>query len=118
MVKELDLGNSKLTLGKANGEAMLPAETKNQPEVIRMGGEVLGEDQDTVHVDETEGKFTQNKVYHALKGVSSIAKPKRHPQKFDHSEGSDDGSLLNVLGGHRNLIISFLKVQLGEHSCA
>ena len=28
MAKELDLGNSKLTLGKANGEAMLPAETK------------------------------------------------------------------------------------------
>ena len=59
--KEIDLGNNKLTLGKAKGEAMLPAETKNLPGVIHMGGEVLGEDQDIVHVDETERKFTQNK---------------------------------------------------------
>ena len=118
MAKELNLGNSKLTLGKANGEVMLPAETKNLPEVIHVGGEVLGEDQDIIHVDKTEEKFIQNMVHHGLKGVSSVSKPKRHPQKFEHSEGSDDGSLLNVLGGHRNLIISFLKVQLGEHSCA
>ena len=79
MAKELNLGNSKLTLGKANGEAMLPAETKNLPEVIHVGGEVLGEDQDIVHIDKTEGKFTQNKVNHVLKGVSSVSKPKRHP---------------------------------------
>ena len=65
MTKELNLGNSKLTLGKANGEAMLPSETKNFPEVIHVGGE----------------------VHHALKGVSSISKPKRHPQKFEHSKG-------------------------------
>ena len=83
-----------------------------------MGGKVLGEDQDIVHVDKTEGKFTQNKVNHWLKGVSSISKSKRHPQKFKHSKGSDGDSLLNVLGGYRNFIISFLKVQLGEHSCA
>ena len=118
MAKEHDLGNSKLTLGKANGEAMLPAETKNLLEVIHVGGEVLGEDQDIVQVDKTDGNITQNKVHHALKGVSSVLKPKRHPQKFEHSKGSNDGSLLNVLEGHRNLIISFLKVQLGEHSCA
>ena len=46
---------------------MLPAEIKNILEVIHVGGEVLGEDQDIIHVDETEGKFTQNKVNHALK---------------------------------------------------
>ena len=66
---------------------MLPAETKNLPEVIHVGGEVLGEDQDIVHVDKTKGKFTQNEVHHVLKGVSSISNPKRHPQKFEHSKG-------------------------------
>ena len=71
-------------------------------------GEVLQEDQDIVHIDKTEGMITKNKVDHELKGVSSISKPKRHPQKFIHSKESDNGSLLNVLGGHRNLIIPFL----------
>ena len=117
MAKELNLGNSKHTLRKANGEAMLPAETKNLPEVIHVGGEVLGEDQDIVHLDKIEGKFTQKKVHHALKGVSSVLESKGHSQKFKHSKESEDGSLLNVLGSHRNLITSFLKVQLGEHSC-
>ena len=51
---------------------MLPAETKNLPEVVHMEGEVLGEDQDIIHVDETKQKLTQDKVHHALKSVSSI----------------------------------------------
>ena len=59
MAKELDLGNSEFTLGKANGEAM-------------------------------------------RKGVSSVSESKGYPQKFEHSKGSNDSILLNVLGGHRN----------------
>ena len=96
---------------------MLPAETKNLLEVIDVGGEVLGEDQDIIHEDKTERKLTQNKVHHVLKGVSSVSESNGHPQKFKHSKGRDNSSLLNVLGGHMNLIISLLKVQLGEHSC-
>ena len=77
MAKVLDLGSSKITLGKANGKAMLPAETINLPEVIHVGGEVLKEDQDIVNINETEGKFTQNKVHYELKGVSSVSKSKK-----------------------------------------
>ena len=76
MAKEHDLGNSKLKLGKANGEAMLPAETKNLPEVIHVGGEVLGEDQDIVRVDKTEGNFTQNKVHDGLMVFPAFRSPK------------------------------------------
>ena len=36
--------------GEANGEAMLPAETKNLPKVVHVGGEVLGEDHDIIHL--------------------------------------------------------------------
>ena len=36
MAKELDIGNSDLTLRKANSEAMLPAETINLLEVINV----------------------------------------------------------------------------------
>ena len=35
--QKLHLGNSELILRKANFEAMLPAETKNLPEVIHVG---------------------------------------------------------------------------------
>ena len=42
MAKKLDLGNREFTLGEANGEAMLPAEKKNLPKVVHVGGEVLG----------------------------------------------------------------------------
>ena len=108
MVNEFNLGNRKFTLGKV----MLPAVKKNTSRVIHVGGEVLGEDQDIVHVDETERKLTQNKGHHLLKGVTST----RGILKLEHSEGSDESSLLNVLGGHRNLIIPLLKVQLGEPS--
>ena len=37
MAKELDLGNSDLTLGKANGEAILTAKMKKLLEVIHVG---------------------------------------------------------------------------------
>ena len=94
---------------------MFPEETKNLPEFIQVGGEVLGEDQDIIHVDER--KLTQDTIHHVLKGVTSVSESKGHPQKLENSKGSDDSSLLNVLRGHRNLIIPLLKVQLGEHSC-
>ena len=44
MAKALNLGNCKLTLGKASGEAMLPVGLKNLTDVIHLVGEVLGED--------------------------------------------------------------------------
>ena len=53
MVKKLDLGSNEFTLGEAKFEAMLSAETKNLLDVVHMGGEVLGEDQDIIHIYET-----------------------------------------------------------------
>ena len=49
---------------------MFPEETKNLPEFIQVGGEVLGEDQDIIHVDER--KLTQDTIHHVLKGVTSF----------------------------------------------
>ena len=40
---------------------MLPAEMKDLPEVIHVGGEVLVEDQDIFHIDKTEWKLTQKR---------------------------------------------------------
>ena len=116
MTTKLNLRNHKLALGKANGEAMLPAETEDLLEVIHMGREVLAEDGNDLNLDKTEGKLTQDEVHHMLKGVPSFPEAKGHPQKFEHPKGGDNSSLLNVLGSHGNLIKPLLKIQLGEHS--
>ena len=40
MPKELDLGNSKLTLWEENGEAVLPAQAEDLTKVVHVGGEI------------------------------------------------------------------------------
>ena len=59
MPTELYLGNNKLTLGEANGGALLSAEAKNLSEVVHVGREVLAKDQNFIHVDKTELKIPQ-----------------------------------------------------------
>ena len=108
MAKKLNLGNRNLAIVEANGEAMLPAETEDLPEVVHVGGEILAEDEDIIHIYKTEGKLTQDKVHHVLKGVPIIPEAKGHPQKLKHPKGVDNSHLQNVLGGNRNLIIPFL----------
>ena len=81
-----------------------------------MGGEILAKDENVVNVDKTEGKLTQDKVHHMLKGVPSILEAKGYPQKLKHPNGGDYSLLLDVLRGHMNLIKPLLEVQLGEHS--
>ena len=71
MTKKLDLGNSKLAFGEANGEAMFRAES-DFSEFIHMRGEILAEDENIIHKDKAEGQLTQNKVHPSLKGVPSI----------------------------------------------
>ena len=89
MAKKLDLGNRKLTLWKANRQTlpMLPAETEYLSEVVHVGGEVFAEKENIIKVDKTEGKITQDKVHHVLKGVPGIPEAKGHPQKLKHLEG-------------------------------
>ena len=46
---------------------------------------------------------------------SDVAETKGHAQKLKHSEGSDDGCLLNILWSHWNLIITLLEIKLREN---
>ena len=87
MAKKLNLGNRKLTLGEANGEAMLPAVAEDLLEVVHVEGEILAKDENIIKVDKTEGTLTQDDVHHTLKGVPSISEAKVHPQKLEHSNG-------------------------------
>ena len=56
MSKKLDLGNSKLTFGEANGEAMFPAEMEDLLEVVPTGGKILAKEENIIHLDKTEGQ--------------------------------------------------------------
>ena len=49
-----DLGDSKLTLGEANHETVLPPETKDLLEVVQVVGEILAKDENVINVDKTE----------------------------------------------------------------
>ena len=54
MTKKLDLGNSKLTFGEANGEAMFRTETKDLSEAIHVGELIFAEDENIIHIDKAE----------------------------------------------------------------
>ena len=73
------------------------AETEDLPKVVHVEGEILAEDEDSIHIYKTEGQ-----------GPSYVEKYSQHPQKLKHPKGGVNSCLLNVLGGHRNLIILFL----------
>ena len=44
VTKKLDLGHSKFTLGKANGQPMLTTEEEDFTEMVYVRGEILAED--------------------------------------------------------------------------
>ena len=107
MTKKLDLGNCKLTFWEANGEAMFPAETEDFMEVIHVGGEILAEDENIIHLDEAEGQLTRTRsIMHER--CSQHSRGQRASSEIQTSKGGDNSCLLNVLGGHRNLVIPFL----------
>ena len=75
-----------------------------------MRREVLGEDKNVIHIEQTERKITQNLKHKALEHVSGVLKAKGHTQELEHFKWGDDGGLLDLLGRNRYLITSFMKV--------
>ena len=54
VAKKRDLGDSKLTLGEAYFETMLPTETEDLLEVVKVRGKISTEDEDVIHILKTE----------------------------------------------------------------
>ena len=94
---------------------MLPAELKNFSQVRNMGTDVLGENQNVIHIDKTEREVTKNLVHHSLERLACISQAKRKPEELKHTKWGDDGSLLDVRVRHRNLVVSFLEIQFGKN---
>ena len=57
-------------------------------------------------------------VHEPLEGLSTILHAERHPQILEQAKRGDDGRLLDVLGIHRNLMVSPLEIQHGENGAA
>ena len=79
---------------------MLPAELNNFLQVRNMGSDVLGENQNVIHIDKTEGGVSKN-LKHSLEPLACISQAKRKPEELTHTKGGDDVSLLDVKGRHR-----------------
>jgi hypothetical protein len=94
---------------------MLPAELKNFSQVRNMGTDVLGENQNVIHIDKTEREVTKNLVHHSLEHLACISQAKRKPEELEHTKWGDVGSLLDVRGRNRNLVVSFLEIQFGKN---
>ena len=60
----------------------------------------------------------KNSVHQALEGLGSILQTKGHPQKLKEPKWSNDGSLGDVFGHHRDLVVASHQVHLGEYSHA
>ena len=55
-------------------------------------------------------------VHHALEVLACVLQPERHEQELEETEGCDDRGLVNILGGHWDLVVSLVEVDLGENS--
>ena len=54
-------------------------------------------------------------VHYSLENLACISQAKGKPEELKYTKGRDDGSLLDVRGRHRNLVVSFLEVQFGKN---
>ena len=55
---------------------MLPAELKNYSQVRNMGTDVLGGNQNVIHIDKTEREVSKNLLHHSWNVWSAFLKPK------------------------------------------
>ena len=51
-----------------------------------MGSNVLGENQNVIHIDKTEGEVSKN-LNHSLKPLACISQAKRKPEELTHTKG-------------------------------
>jgi hypothetical protein len=67
-------------------------------------------DEMVIQVCEDEREVAKQLVHEALEGLSCICQTERHKQIFKQPKGGDDGGLLDVLGGHGDLMVPFNEI--------
>ena len=93
---------------------MLAEECKDLGQVLSVFGSVLACYQDVVQVHESIRKVSEYAIHEALEGLCRVLQAERHAEELEEAEGGDDGSFLDVLTAHGNLVVPFHHVDLGE----
>ena len=71
--------------------------------------------QDVVEVDENKTKVLADGVHEALEGLGSIFEAERGSQEFVQPKGRYHCHLVDILGRHRDLVVTSDEVHLGEN---
>ena len=90
---------------------MEAAEVEDMVEVKLMIGQGVGNNQNVIQVDKTEGQIPKDPVHHSLEHLSSVPEAKVESDELKESKGSDNGCLRHVGRAHGNLKISFLQIE-------
>ena len=83
-----------------------------------MFGLVAAGNQDVIQVDESARYILEHMVHEPLEHLGTVLHAERHPEIFEQAEPGDDGRLPDVLGVHRDLMISPLEIQTRENGTA
>ena len=90
-------------------EAMVTEEIQKLCEMEKMGGEVGAGHKNVIEIDKSEWEVAEDVINELLKCLSSILEAKGHGEEFIEAKRSDDGSLWDIRGSNRNLIVCNLK---------
>ena len=107
MAKKGESGLGKNTFGQVDQKTVGLENVQNGGEMGKVRGEVGAGHQNVVQVDKHKGKTTEEIIHEPLESLGSIAEAERHFGEFKKTERSDNGSLGDIGGGDRNLVVTF-----------
>ena len=68
-----------------------------------------------IQIDKRRGDALQDVIHHPLKHLYNVEVTEWHPQEFEQVKGGDECHLVDVVRHHWNLVITFLKVDIGQN---
>ena len=91
--------------------------TEDGVKVIEMLLERSTGNQNIVKVDKYPLQAAKDTIHQPLERLCGVLETERHPEELVKAKRRYDGRLLNVFGGHRDLMIAPHQVQDGKHRC-
>ena len=118
MAQEIESRLAEDALVPVNHQIVVRQHLKGLSEVLGMFLFVARCNQYVIQVDKCIGEVSQDVIHQTLKRLPSVGEAEWHPHKLKQAEWGDHCCLVNVLRRHWNLVITLLKVDLGENGAA
>ena len=106
MAMERDLLDAKEALGPLDHHAGLVKGGKNLSEVVYVLSLAAAVNQDVIEVYKDARDAAEDSVHKVLEGLSRVLEAKRHPEELPETKWCYDGSLLDVVGCHGDLVVA------------